>query len=176
MSSQKKLKKKRQQQIKKPARPASTQNENEYQQGALISNLCMICFSALYLIALFLPYVYPDEIIIDGPRGRISVEGPVTAMQFFVFSFLYPGTMSLVCLLSILSIILEKSFGNFIAVCVIVCFPEFVVQSYFLCTEFIVSGRGLTLFGSGFYLLLVSLFGLMISLTYHLFNEDFGRQ
>ena len=164
------LKKERRPPIRKPGKHMST--KNEYQKNALISNLCLIGFSALFMIGLFLPYVYPAASITDGAVGKSGEAGPVTAMQLFVFSILYPGAMSLVCVLSILSIILEKSFKQIIIVCILVCLPEFLYYSYYLGTEFIFARRGLRPFGPGFYLLFVSAFGLLVSSIYHNLNEN----
>jgi hypothetical protein len=58
--------------------PKSSQGPRDrkstYHRDALISNICLIGFSALYMLGLFMPYLTPDAIETGGKiyKGELS--------------------------------------------------------------------------------------------------------
>jgi hypothetical protein len=118
------------------------------------------------MIGLFLPYIYLDGIEVDGEIYRV---GPVSAMGIFMLPKVYLGLMALVCVLSILSIILEKNYSKFVAICILLCFPEF---AYYIAPDIkLIFKKGGITFGAGYWLMITSFIVIMISTIVHEINE-----
>lgn len=140
-----------------------------YKKVAFISNLAITAFSALYIIGLHLPYLYPGKIT----SGEIT--GSISAMDFFWIPLVYQSSMALVCSLSILSIVLEKSFTWIMFPFVFICLPELSFHLVYTGNEIIFISESFSVFGVGYFILGIAMLGILIFMVNYQFNERYCK-
>ena len=141
-----------------------------YRKTKIKTNIGFIFFSVIFTACLFLPYFSPASI---GPEGIIYRPELVKVIDIFLVPLLYQGAMALICVMSILSIILKKSYSPIVYSCIIVCFLEFFYHIS-LGTNIILA-KDLS-FGAGYWILLIAYTGFFILVLIDFCNEHFSRE
>ena len=141
----------------------------EYNKTALRSNLGLAVFSALYIIGLHIPYFYPGKIT----SGEIT--GSISAMDFYLLPLVYQGAMALICSLSILSIALEKNFKRILYPLFFICLPEYSYHLIYTDIALILDSEGMSVLGVGYFVLLIAMFGILISMVIKQINDRYFK-